>query len=62
LIPFADILAAHGLERWDGYADFAAMIRYFAILVQVLRRRDPPHDLVAGTAVAEAIAADSGEQ
>jgi hypothetical protein len=28
LIPFADILAAHGLERWGGYADFAAMIWY----------------------------------
>jgi hypothetical protein len=53
LIPFADIGAAHGLERWGGYAEFVAMIWYLVILVQVLRRRDPPHDLIAGTAVVE---------
>jgi hypothetical protein len=47
---------SEAFERWGGYADFAVMIWYFAILVQVLRRRDSPHDLIARTAVVETIA------
>jgi uncharacterized RDD family membrane protein YckC len=51
LIPFAGLLDAHGLGRLSLYADLIVTIWFFIIFLQVLRRRDPPHDWIAGTAV-----------
>jgi RDD family len=55
LLPLADLLDTQGLEQWSGAADLIAALWYIINVVQILRRRDPPYDRIAGTAVVDRV-------